>query len=187
MLINDTSCMYHLFKNDHSGVLFDCFRRHEEGAGHHTSVGHPGPPEVHAGRRGVGQAGLTAHQARCVPAQHSMIDRIVTCCLKTHKWFGFVFNFTIYVKVLFIIWLIEIEKLVFLVRTDSSEQTQFLLVQVLCFFFSDLLQAEERWMSAFILYMFIVYMCCLVNIAYVHQCLFYSFGMRHLSLGSWRQ
>lgn len=80
--------------------------------------------------------------------------------LKTHKWFGFVFNFTIYFKVLFIIWLIEIEKLVFLVRTDSSEQTQCLLVQVLCFFFSDLLQAEERWMSAFIVYMFIVYMCC---------------------------
>lgn len=85
MLVYGTSYMHHLFKNDHSGDLFLCFRRHEEGAGHHASVGHPGPPEVHAGRRGVGQAGLTAHQARWVPAQHSMIYRIVTCCVKTHK------------------------------------------------------------------------------------------------------
>lgn len=74
---------HHLFKNDHSVVLFDCFRRHEEGAGHHASVGHPGPPEVYAGRRGVGQAGLTAHQARWVP-----LNDLLNCHVMPLKLFN---------------------------------------------------------------------------------------------------
>lgn len=72
-------------------------------------------------------------------------------------------------------------------KIDSSQKTQGLIVQVLCFFFRPVRSGRAMNVCRTILFMFIVYMCCLVNIAYVHQCLFFTLGMRHLSIGFCRQ